>query len=254
MDGFNILVDPVFSGNISPVKFFGKSFSGTDHYKVPDLPFIDLLILTHDHYDHLDYDTISKIHNKVGKIITPLGVDEHLIYWGVDPVKITTLDWWQSKSITDDIEITAAPARHFSGRSFNRDKSLWASFILKIKDFKIFIGGDSGYDDQFKIIGEKYGGFDLAFLECGQYGTDWPQIHMTPEETIKAAKELHTAILIPVHWGKFALAMHSWNEPVKRLFLEAHLKDQLVVSPLIGQPYILGQEFEQDQWWNNDTM
>jgi len=250
--GFTILVDPVFSGYASPVKLFGKSFLGSDNYRVEDFPTIDLLIITHDHYDHLDYETIAKIKGKVKMALTPLGVGAHLEYWGVDKNKIAELDWWEKCTIQTDVEITATPSRHFSGRGISRAKSLWASFVLKIHGRKIFIGGDSGYDKQFKIIGERYNGFDLALIECGQYGVNWPQIHMTPEETVMAAKDLNTKILFPVHWAKFALSTHAWNEPVNRLIVAAQKENVKLVTPKMGQPFFLEQEHQPMEWWNLD--
>ena len=248
--GLNILIDPVFSANASPVKFFGKAFDGTNNYETEDIPSIDLLILTHDHFDHLDYKTILKLHKKVKHIVTPLGVGAHLEFWGIERKKITELDWWSGYHSDSGIEITATPARHFSGRGVKRDTSLWASFVLRIDEYKIFIGGDSGYDEQFKIIGNKFNGFDLAFLECGQYGDDWPLIHMTPEQTVKAAKDLKSDVLFPVHWAKFVLSMHAWNEPIKRLTKESAKENQKVASPQIGEPYLLGSDHSQSNWWD----
>ena len=220
---FTLLVDPVFSGYASPASYlgFGKAFDGANTYGVNDMPEIDLLVISHDHYDHLDYPTIRDLHPRVKRFVTPLGVDEHLKYWGVPAEKITTLDWWEQASVDDSVSITATPARHFSGRKFAQAKTQWASFVLKLHGYSIFIGGDSGYDAQFKKIGELFGPFDLALLETGQYGEDWPTIHMMPEETATAAIDLRAKVLMPVHWGKFVLANHDWREPVERLLKSA---------------------------------
>ena len=248
--GFNILVDPVFSGNASPVKFFGKSFPGTDEYKPEDFPVIDILLITHDHYDHLDYYTVMQLNHKVKKIVTSLGVGSHLEHWGIEKNKIFECDWWDEYIVNNEIKFTATPARHFSGRGLSRAKTLWSSFVLNIYNYQIFIGGDSGYDKQFKIIGDKFKAFDLAFLECGQYGESWPYIHMHPEETIQAAKDLNTKYVFPVHWGKFVLANHPWNEPIKILTEAAKKENKKIISPKIGQPFILGEEFNQTLWWD----
>ncbi|WP_243870473.1 MBL fold metallo-hydrolase [Salegentibacter sp. BDJ18] len=248
--GYNILVDPVFSGFASPFKFFGKSFPGTDLYQAEDFPKIDLLILTHDHYDHLDYKFLKQLKSKVLKIVTPLGVGEHLEYWNTQPDIITELNWNESEEVHQNLKVTALPCRHFSGRNVKRNTSLWASFALEWEGFKIYIGSDSGYSSQFKEIGEKFKEFNLAFLECGQYGKYWPQIHMFPEETVKAAKDLNTKILFPVHWGKFVLSVHPWNEPIRRLMAETRIQKQEVVSPRIGEAYVLGEQFSQEEWWN----
>lgn len=247
--GFNILVDPVFSGNASPVNFFGKAFPGSDTYDAEDLPTIDLLILTHDHYDHLDLPSIQKLHPKVDKIVAALGVGAHLEYWGVDPEKINELDWWQEHEVSENVKITSTPSRHFSGRGLQRAKTLWSSFVLEIKGTRIFIGSDSGYDGSFKEIGKKFGGFDLAFLECGQYGKYWPQIHMFPEQTIMAANDLNAEITIPVHWGKFVLSTHPWNEPVKRFVAAAERENRRFVAPQIGEAFYLNKKWKQKNWW-----
>ncbi|MCF4101432.1 MBL fold metallo-hydrolase [Gillisia sp. M10.2A] len=248
-NGYTILVDPVFSGNASPVSFFGRSFPGADKYEIEDFPEIDLLILTHDHYDHLDLPSIQKLRAKTKKIVTSLGVGAHLEYWGVAASKITELNWWEREELNASTQITATPSRHFSGRGIKRAQTLWSSFVLEIGNHKIFIGADSGYDAQFKKIGKEFGAFDLAFLECGQYGVHWPQIHMFPEQTVQAAKDLNTKMLFPVHWGKFVLSNHPWNESIKRLVTAAEILQQDYVSPQIGEVFYLGQTHEQKFWW-----
>ena len=247
---FSILVDPVFSGHASPFSFFGKAFKGADRYTAEDFPDIDLLIITHDHYDHLDYATITKLAGRIKQVVTPLGVGAHLEYWGIDAGKITELDWWESKTVEAEISVRATPARHFSGRKFVRNKTLWASFVLTLHKHKIFIGGDSGYDAQFGNVGRTYGPFDLVILECGQYGDDWPYIHMKPEETAQAAVDLKAAIIMPVHWGKFVLSVHPWNEPVKRITAAAEKLLLPVVTPLIGEPYTIGDQPSVNKWWD----
>ncbi len=249
INGFKILVDPVFSGNASPLSFFGKSFKGSNEYKVEDFPEIDLLIITHDHYDHLDYKTVKKLESRVNKVITSLGVGESLESWGFKKEKITELDWWKTEKINNNLTITAAPARHFSGRGFKRGLTLWSSFILEFNDHKIYVGGDSGYDSHFKTIGDQYGPFDIAILEVGQYGKNWPYIHMMPEETVAAAKDLKAKVLLPVHWGKFVLSTHSWYEPIKRVTAEADKQKQKIVTPMIGEPLYFLDDVEFDKWW-----
>lgn len=249
-NGFNILIDPVFSGNASPVFFFAKAFPGADHYDIEDFPEIDLLILTHDHYDHLDFPSIQKVHSKSKQILTSLGVGSHLEYWGVKPEKIIELDWWESAAINSEVDITATPARHFSGRGFTRQQTLWSSFVLKLGDFQLYLGADSGYSPQFREIGEEFGKFDLAFLECGQYGKYWPQIHMFPEQTWRAAKDLNTEVLFPVHWGKFVLSTHPWNDSIKRLMKAATKDGPKIVMPRIGETYVVGEDFKQETWWD----
>jgi L-ascorbate metabolism protein UlaG (beta-lactamase superfamily) len=226
-----------------------KAFAGTDVYGVKDMPNIDVLLLTHDHYDHLDYRTIRQLRPKVRQFYTSLGVGEHLEYWGVDPKKITELDWWETKDAAPGVSFTATPARHFSGRSLTRGQTLWSSFVLKIYGYSLFLGGDSGYEQHFKVIGETYGPFDIAMLESGQYGKHWPYIHMFPEETVMAAQDLGTKVLMPVHWGKFTLALHPWNEPIRRIVRAAADKGLKLTTPRIGEPVVLGTEMPEGDWW-----
>ncbi|MGC4036324.1 MAG: MBL fold metallo-hydrolase [Chitinophagaceae bacterium] len=249
IDDKNILIDPVLSGHASPFSFGAKSFAGSDAYTVEDLPEIDLLILTHDHYDHLDNRTITKLKDKVKHIATSLGVSSHLLYWGFDESVITEFDWWQDKVLPGGIKLTAAPARHFSGRSFTRNKTLWSSFILSIDGYRLYLGGDSGYDSHFKTIGEKFGPFDLAILECGQYNEQWPDIHMMPENTAQAALDLKAKWLLPVHWGKFSLSLHPWNEPIQRVLAKAKELNVNVTTPMIGEPVVLDESYPSEKWW-----
>jgi L-ascorbate metabolism protein UlaG (beta-lactamase superfamily) len=251
--GKTMLVDPVFE-NASPVSFIGKPFAGSGIYHAEDMPDIDLLIITHDHYDHLEYKTLMRLKGKIKSIVCPAGVDSHLTYWGFDAHIISSLEWNEETALPimgANVKVTALPARHFSGRGITRNKTLWNSYALQLEGFKIFIGGDSGYGEHFKTIGEQHGPFDIAFIECGQYGKDWPNIHMLPEETARVALEIKAKILFPVHWAKFVLALHPWNEPIKRLLKAAEQMPYIVVSPKIGEPYTFGKDFIQQEWWNS---
>ena len=244
-----ILVDPVLSGNAAPFSFMVKAFPGTDPYQTEDLPVIDYLVLTHDHYDHLDYRSIRRLRQQVRSVFCSLGVGAHLRYWGIDPHIITEMDWWQQEELDNEMELIAAPARHFSGRGFKRGQSLWSSFILKTPGHRFYLGGDSGYDGHFKTIGEQYGPFDLALLEAGQYNTMWPLIHMMPEETVQAALDLQAKTLMPVHWGKFRLGMHPWNEPVQRIAAAAAERGMPLLIPRIGEALVLDGRFSGNNWW-----
>jgi L-ascorbate metabolism protein UlaG (beta-lactamase superfamily) len=248
--GTTILIDPVFSGYASPISWFGKAFDGTSVYQPADFPPIDILVLTHDHYDHLDYETIVQLHPTVKKIYTPLGVGSHLKYWGVAAEKITEMDWWDKQVHHDSIHITAVPSRHFSGRGILRAKTLWAAFALKLYDYQLFLGGDSGYDEKnFQEIGEKFGDFDLAFLECGQYNDSWRYIHFAPEQTLQAAQAIRAKVLLPVHWGKFALAYHEWNEPIRRISQAAQQANFPITTPKIGEVVVIGKNYPNSVWW-----
>lgn len=245
----NFLVDPVFSGNAAPLSFMVKAFPGSNEYKAEDMPAIDYLILTHDHYDHLDFKTIRKLNSKVDKVVCSLGISAHLKHWGVAADKITELDWWQSAQLEAGMKLTAAPARHFSGRGLKRAQTLWSSFMLQTPDHHLYLGGDSGYDSHFKEIGDKFGPFDLAILESGQYNTMWPLIHMMPEETVQAAVDLQAKALLPVHWAKFRLSMHAWNEPIRRIVAKAAELQMPVKTPQIGEPFIINGHFSGTEWW-----
>lgn len=249
LEGKRILVDPVFSDRPSPIQFIGtKSFAGRV-YSPNDLPDIDLLLLTHDHYDHLDYSTIAHLKSRVKKVLAPLGVGEHLVYWGLSPTSIQEFDWWEGAEAFDDIYITATPARHFSGRGLIRNKTLWTSYVLQTLHHKIFVGGDSGYDTAFTTIGEKFGPFDLALLECGQYDKNWPNIHMMPEETVQASIDLQAKVLMPVHWGKFVLSNHTWRDPIVRATTKAKELNVKTTTPIIGELVLINGSFPATEWW-----
>jgi L-ascorbate metabolism protein UlaG (beta-lactamase superfamily) len=223
IQGKIILIDPVFSKRASPFSWIGVSrFEYTHQYSVNDMPEIDLLLISHDHYDHLDYKTILNIHGKVKKFFVPLGVAAHLKHWGVAASKISEFGWWEANSSIEGLEIISAPARHFSGRAgFDKDYTLWCSWIILTENLKIYYSGDSGYDNHFSETAVKYGPFDICFMECGQYNDGWPYIHMMPEESVKASLDLKAGLSVPVHWGKFSLSLHSWTEPIERAKKEA---------------------------------
>lgn len=251
IDGKKILVDPVFSGSASPLPYSVRSFKGTDIYTPDDFPGIDYLFITHDHWDHLDYKTVINLRTKVKKIITGIGNSAHFESWGFDMSKVIDKDWGEKIELDSGFTATVTAARHFSGRGFKRNRSIWASFVLASPTKKIYIGGDSGYDSHFSKIGSEHGPFDLAILECGQYNYSWKYIHMMPEETAMAAKELNAKVLFPVHWGKFSLALHSWDEPITRVVAEAEKIDQQIIHPIIGEKVNLELYSEQVEWWKD---
>jgi L-ascorbate metabolism protein UlaG (beta-lactamase superfamily) len=249
VDGVKILVDPVFSERPSPFSFIGtRNFKGTDFVKVEDFPYLDIVLITHDHYDHLDYQSILKLKSKTKLFITSLGVGAHLERWGVPADKIVELAWDENVT-TNGLKFIATPARHFTGRGFKRNQTLWSAFVLQGTNHKLYIGGDSGYDTHFKQVGEQYGPFDLAILECGQYNAYWPLIHMFPEQTVQAAKDLNAKVLLPVHWAKFALAMHSWDDPAIRVAKQAKADDLKITTPLLGESVVLDEHYPSKEWW-----
>jgi L-ascorbate metabolism protein UlaG (beta-lactamase superfamily) len=253
MDGQRLLIDPMFGPRPSPVSWVGtKRYKTNFSVQLEDFPTIDAIIISHNHYDHLDFNSIRKLMNKTAQFIVPLGVSQHLIKWGVPSDKITEHDWWEELEFKC-LKLACTPARHFSGRGlFDRDSTLWCSWVIVGREAKIFYSGDSGYGPHFKEIGEKYGPFDLTLLECGQYDERWSNIHMMPEETVRAHLELRGKMLIPVHWGAYTLSFHAWTDPVERV-TEAALKYQVSIStPKIGETVVItSKEFPTNRWWRN---
>lgn len=235
LEGKTFLIDPVLNGYAAPFKGMNKAFVGTDKYKVEDLPKIDYLIITHDHYDHLDYETVKKLKGNVGEVICALGIGAHFEKWGYDPSRVMEKDWGDTVILDSLITVHFTPARHFSGRSLSRDNTLWTSYVLQTPTRKLFLGGDSGYDKHFAEIGKKFGGFDLAILENGQYNEAWRYIHTMPEEVLQAGKDLNAKRIFPVHSGKFNLGGHAWNEPLKRITELNKKAGHTLVTPMIGE-------------------
>jgi L-ascorbate metabolism protein UlaG (beta-lactamase superfamily) len=249
LEGKRFLIDPVFSGNAAPVPGSNKSFSGTDIYKSIDMPEIDYLLITHDHYDHLDYETILELKSKVKTIICGLGVGSHFEFWGFDTTTIIEKDWNESLVLDDSLTLHTATSRHFSGRLFARNNTLWLSFVLQSPNLNLYLGGDSGYDTHFAELGKKFGEFDLVILDNGQYNLAWQAIHMLPEEVLMATKELNAKCLFPVHSGKFKLANHPWDEPLIKI-TELNNGAIPLVTPVIGEVVDLNNTNQQfKQWW-----
>lgn len=249
MDGKNILVDPVLSGSASPLPGGGRAFMGSDVTEVTALPDIDYLFISHDHYDHMDYKTLTALQPRVRKVITGLGVGAHLEHWGYRPDQIIEKDWWEVAELDDGFRVTITPARHFSGRSIWSANTLWVSFVLQSPTRKIYLGGDSGYDTHFREIGHKLGPFNLAVLENGQYDQSWKHIHMMPEEVVLAANDLQARMMLPVHSSKFVLANHSWYEPLDRVSAAALKQGQSLITPLIGEVVNLDDMVPGPTYW-----
>ncbi|PVY39736.1 MBL fold metallo-hydrolase [Pontibacter virosus] len=250
LDGMRLLVDPMLGDRASPLSFLGpKRFTDELPITVEDLPFIDAVLISHDHYDHLDYGSIKKLAAKTGHFYVSLGVGAHLERWDIPAEKITELDWWDEAELAG-IKFVATPARHFSGRGISdRMKTLWTSWVIQGKTEKIFFSGDTGYFDGFKEIGNRYGPFDITLLECGQYNELWQSIHMMPEETVQAHLDLKGKLMMPIHWGAFALALHSWTDPIERVTKKAKEMNVPMTTPRIGEPVILKRQFPQSNWW-----
>lgn len=249
IDGKRFLVDPVFSGNASPVPGTNRSFKGTDVYSADDLPEIDYLFISHDHYDHVDYETLVSLRPKIKHVICGLGVGAYLEGWGYDKQVLLERDWFETVDIGDGFKAHTEPARHFSGRGFTRNNTLWMSYVLETPSMKVYIGGDSGYDTHYAEVGRKHGPIDLAILDNGQYNVAWQYIHNLPHEVVQAAKDLRAKRLFPVHSSKFMMANHPWDEPLIKVS-EFNAGAIPLVTPVIGEYVDLKdtrREFK--RWW-----
>lgn len=248
-----LLLDPVFSKRTSPFWGLGPArFSGAPQVTIADLPPIDAVVISHDHYDHLDYGSIRKLRGQARQFFVPLGVGAHLRKWGVANSRITELDWWDTAAF-EGLKLACTPSRHFSGRSLtDRYATLWASWVIQANATKVYFSGDSGYGEHFKAIGEKYGPFDLTMLECGQYDALWPNIHMMPEQTAQAHLDLRGKRMVPMHWGAFVLALHDWTDPVDRVLAASKQTGALVTTPRIGETVpVTGTKYPTSRWWQN---
>lgn len=256
LGGQRILVDPVLNDHAAPVSFSTRAFPGSNPYTTEDLPGIDVLLISHDHWDHLDYATLTALRPKIKKAVCGLGVGAHLQRWGFAENSIYEGDWGDSLT-QGALAIHITPARHYSGRSLTRSKTLWAGFVLETPQRRIFYSGDSGYGPHFAELGRQFGIFDLVLLDCGQYDKRWNLIHMMPEETAKAADDLHAKALLPAHAGKFSIAYHAWDEPYKRIAAASQDKSWRLVTPRIGEPLLFNMtETKEDnepvsQWWQH---
>ena len=251
INGKNLLIDPMLGSNASPIAPFAtKRFSANSLEVIDQLPEIDAVLITHDHYDHLDLDSIKKLRPKVKTWFVGLGISRYLEKWKIPAGQITEFDWWDELEF-EGIQITYTPSRHFSGRgAFDRAKSLWGGWIFKTKEHAIYWSGDGGYGPHFKDIGDKLGPFDFGFMECGQYNENWHAIHMYPEESAKAAIDVKVKKATAVHWAGFSLAMHHWKEPIVRFTKEAKVLGLNYVTPKIGEVFTLDNSTT-ERWWEN---
>ena len=249
-----ILIDPMFGPDAAPIAPFKvKRFSDSTLNLIDDFPEIDLVLISHDHYDHLDYKSILKLKEKTKQFYVALGVKRHLVSWGIDPAIITEFDWWE-ESFFENIKITFTPTRHFSGRGLtDRAKSLWGGWVFKTASENIWFSGDSGYGKHFLEIGTRLGPFDFAFMECGQYNENWHQIHMYPEESVQAAMDAKVRNCMPVHWAGFALAQHHWQEPVRRFVEKATAEKVNFIIPKMGELFHSQTSNYSNLWHENEV-
>ncbi|WP_207514564.1 MBL fold metallo-hydrolase [Longitalea luteola] len=248
IDGLRILTDPVFSKRAS----FSMRIGPKRFYEAPlaisNMPALDAIIISHDHYDHLDKQVIRQLVAIDVPFYCSIGVGQYLKEWGIQKQRITEMNWMDKVTIANRCEITALPARHFSGRSlFNRFETLWSSFAIRTATHNIYYGADSGWYDGFYEIGEAYGPFDLTMLETGAYNEDWADIHMGPDNAVKAHLALKGKLMMPIHWGTFNLALHAWNEPIQRLLKLAGEMNISLFLPKPGEPTVVN--IYNSHWW-----
>ena len=247
------LTDPVFSERASPFTFMGPKRFHAPPLSIDELPPITGVVLSHDHYDHLDYDAIQKLAPKVAHFVTPLGVGDRLMGWGVPVAKVQQFDWWQGTTIAG-VKLVATPAQHFSGRSLSDgNRTLWASWVIEAGQgadaTRIFFSGDTGYFDGFKAIGERFGPFDLTLIETGAYDAKWPDVHMQPEESLQAHLDVKGRHMMPIHNGTFDLALHAWTDPFDRITALAEKAGVPLVAPVMGERLDIRQPALSKQWW-----
>ncbi|MBW2408746.1 MAG: MBL fold metallo-hydrolase [Deltaproteobacteria bacterium] len=248
IDGYKILTDPVFEKRISVLG--PTRFNGDVPLDIQQIPEVDAIIISHDHYDHLNKYSVQRLNDRSNRFVVPLAVGALLEDWGVPRDKIVELDWWQEYRLDQKLMIAATPAQHFSGRGlFDRNATLWASWVIQTPFHSVFFSGDSGYFGGFKQIGEKYGPFDMTFIECGAYGKGWPKVHMFPEQTVQAHLDLKGIVLHPIHWGTFNLALHPWYEPMVRLTVVADSKKVMTATAIVGETTLYGSNIRSARWW-----
>lgn len=248
--GHRILIDPVLSSYASPLFFINKAFPGSNVYTADDFPPIDLLLLTHDHWDHLDYPSLMALRPKIRDIVCPLGVGAYVEQWGFDTMRLHEEDWFTEVNIAPDLQVHVLPSQHFSGRFLEQNKTQWAGFALLTPQRKIFCSGDGGYGSHFKKIGQQFDEFDLAIMENGQYNQQWHRIHLLPEETAQAAEDVGAKAVLPAHNGKFALARHPWDEPYRALSAASQTRNYRLLTPEIGEALRLDDPTPTfSPWW-----
>lgn len=253
--GQRVLIDPVFSPYAAPVSFSTRAFAGATPYSPDDMPDIDCVLISHDHWDHLDYPSMMALKPKIRNILCGLGTGAHFQRWGFSGNVIHEADWGDTFALGAGVRVHVTTARHYSGRSLTRNKALWAGFLLESPARHIFFSGDSGYGPHFAELGKRFGPVDLALLDCGQYNEDWRFIHMTPEEAARAADDMEARHLLPAHIGKFALARHPWDEPFRRMASASRNARFRLLTPMIGEMVNLTDPIpEYPRWWESPAL
>ena len=252
-ENFTLVFDPVFGDDNTDPLFFGPSpFEYEHNYELEDLPPIDYVFISHDHYDHLDMDAVKFLSSS--QYIVPLGVEAHLTEWGIPSSNIQEFDWYEEANVSEEMSIVFTPSQHFSGRGISSDNTLWGSWAIYINDHALYFSGDGGFSSEFSEIGDKYGPFDIAFIEAGQYDEAWSDVHMFPNQTVQAAFDLNAATLLPIHNTKFVLALHGWDEPLEEVTIEGQRRNLTVVTPMLGESFLLSENMPSDAWWRNVSV
>ena len=249
IDGYVVLFDPVFSNRASPLPMIGPKRFHPVPISISNLPDINAVVISHDHFDHLDYETIVQLEPKTSVFYLPLGVGAHLEYWKIPPGKIIQMDWWEERQMKGDLRLIACPARHFSGRYGFSDRTLWVSWVLIGPWHRIFFSGDTGIMPLFNKVGEQFGSFDATLIKIGAYGKTWHDIHVDPEEAVEVHRMVRGKLMIPIHWGTFNLSYHAWTEPVERLLIASENLGVNVAIPKPGQWVEPAKPPPVEQWW-----
>lgn len=251
IEGLRVLTDPVWGRRASPSSLVGPKRFQPVPVPVRGLPPIDVVLISHDHYDHLDYPTIRQLRSRDVPFVTSLGVGAHLEAWGIDPQRIVELDWWESYALPgSDLTVTAAPSQHFSGRTMKtRNTTLWSSLVIRSARHTVFFSGDTGLTDEYRLIRERLGPFDLTMLEVGAWHAAWGDMHLGPENALKAHSLLGGGPFLPIHWGTFALGMHAWDQPAEVLLTLADAAGAQLLMPRLGEPVEPAQGRDVEPWW-----
>ena len=243
-----LLFDPVFAERASMFSFMGPRRFHPTPISIDELPLLDAVVISHDHYDHLDYEAVVQLAPKTAAFYVPLGIGAHLEEWGIPAGKIVELDWWEEKEV-GLVKLAACPARHFSGRSVSANRTLWASWAVVGPNHRVFFSGDTGLMDLFEKVGELYGPFDATLIKIGAYGRTWPDIHIGPNEAIKVNEMVRGQLMMPIHWGTFNLSYHGWTEPAERVIVAAARTDTQIVIPKVGQMFEPASPPAVERWW-----
>lgn len=250
LGGRRILVDPVFSASAGPLPFMNRAFPGSTPYTADDMPPVDAVLISHDHWDHLDHDSLTALAPRVRRVVVGLGLGATLERWGYQHNQIVEADWDTNLDLGEGLTVHVLPARHYSGRLLGRNQTLWVGFAVQTAQRRLFFSGDSGFGPHLAEIGERLGGFDLAVLDVGQYDERWAHIHMTPDEAVRASEALRAKALLPGHLGRFALAQHAWDDPLRRLVQASEGRPFTLLTPRIGEPLRLRvADHAFPRWW-----